>query len=97
MLPRLGFTQHAQAAIMRVVLCGGFVGLLFPAIVAFGPFPTVQAAESIHPNHQVQAAPARIDTKLPASRLAAVLANRVSAGPQASALPALDAGTRGLG
>ncbi len=49
MLPRLGFTQHAQAGIMRIVLCRGFVGLLFPAIVAFGPFPTVQTQRVFTP------------------------------------------------
>jgi hypothetical protein len=82
---------------MRILLCGGSIGLLFPAMVGFGPFPRVQAAgKNILPNHQVQAAPTKTQAKQIRRRLEAVLANRVSAGPQASTPFTSDSGQSAL-
>ena len=85
-------TRQCQTATKRRVVCCGFLGLAFLAIAGFGPLPKVQAAEKTFPDHRVHAAPARIQPKHAGRWLVAALASSVSAGPQASTLPAPEAG-----
>jgi subtilase family serine protease len=88
---RFSVTQQRQSATERSVVCCGFVAISFLALVGFGLLQRTQASENILPDRQVPAAPTKIQPKL-----AAALASPVSAGPQASALPAPDVGQGGL-
>ncbi len=60
-------TKQRQIPAMRIVLCCGSVGLSFLAIVGFGLFQRVQAAENIPPARQIAAAPNETHSKLDAS------------------------------
>ena len=64
MLSRLSVTNQRRTATKRIVLCCGFVGLLFLAVAWFGLLQKIQAAENIHPDRQASAAPAKIQPKL---------------------------------
>ncbi|MGB9485563.1 MAG: hypothetical protein WCD04_05565 [Terriglobia bacterium] len=67
MLPRFHVTKQRQTGTKRIVLCRGFVGLSFLAVVGFGLLQRIQAAENILPDRQVSATPAKIQPKLVAS------------------------------
>jgi hypothetical protein len=67
MLPRRGAAKQSQTATKRTVLCSGFVGLSFLAIVGFGVLQRMEASANILPSRQVSAAPAKIQPKLVAS------------------------------
>jgi hypothetical protein len=67
MFPRLSVTNQRKTATRRVVLCCGFVGLSFLAVVVFGLLERTQAAENTLPARQLSAAPTRIQPKLVAS------------------------------
>jgi len=64
---RLYVTNERQTATKRIVVCCGCVGLSFLAIVWFGLLQRIQAVENILPDHQVHAAPTKIQPKLVAS------------------------------
>jgi hypothetical protein len=66
-LPRFYIAKLRQTAAKRIVVCCGFVGLSFLAIVGFGLLQRTQASENILPQRQVPAAPTKIQPKLVAS------------------------------
>jgi len=67
MLPRPSVTKQSQTATKRIVLCCGFVGFSFLAIVGFGVLQRMQASENILPDRRASAAPTKIQPKLVAS------------------------------
>ncbi|MGA2610109.1 MAG: choice-of-anchor D domain-containing protein [Terriglobia bacterium] len=67
MPPRFSVTDQRRTATKRIVLCCGFVGLSFLAIVGFGLLQRSQASENILPHRQVSAAPTETHPKLVAT------------------------------
>jgi hypothetical protein len=67
MLPRRSATKQSRTATKRTVLCSGFVGLSFLAIVGFGVLQRMEASGNILPDRQVSAVPAKIQAKFVAS------------------------------
>jgi len=61
---RPSVSNQRQNATKRIVLCCGFVGLSFLAIVGFGLLQRTQASESVLPDRQVSTAPTKIQPKL---------------------------------
>ena len=64
---RLSVTTQRQTAAKRMVICCGYVGLSFLAIVGFALLQRIQAAENILPDRQVSTAPTKIQPNLLAS------------------------------
>src|SRR5208337_4111677 len=67
MLVCLSIPSQWQTAAKRIVLCCGFVGLSFLAIVRFGFLQRMQASENVLLDHQAHAAPTKTQPKLVAS------------------------------
>ena len=67
MRPRLSLTNQPQTTTKRIVAYCGFVSLSFLATVWFGLHQRLQAPKNILPDHQVHAAPTKIQPKLVAS------------------------------
>ena len=67
MFPHLSVSTQSKTATKRIVLCSGFVCLLFLAILGFGLLRRIQAADNTFPNYQTSAALVKTQPKLVAS------------------------------